>query len=179
MDHDTSKHNGCKESASGCVSTVENIDAAAVFLDTLKAFDEADRLEVKAGNEEFAEAEPGSFLPSLENIMEFSSYIRGKMDFLFTMGRVANDPPFEIDLDGKRNKLIVRGERSDLKRINRLINNDMEIRDGLITLLTIADQTYQLLESLDADSPFTGFIVSGKVIYLYGDGFLSLYKEED
>lgn len=176
MDYDISDIKGGKNSsASGC-GVSQEIDAAGIFLDTLKAFDEADRLENINANEEFITEEEESFLPSLENIMVFSSYIREKMDFLLTFAKIPAEPAIELDMDARTGKILVRGERNDLRKISRVINGDAEVRDGLVTLLSIAEQTYQLLESLDSDTE-TDFSDSGRVIYMYGDGYLSLYKD--
>ncbi len=92
---------------------------------------------------------------------------------------MTNDPPFEIDLNSRTGKLIITGDRKDVRKICKVIRSDQETFDGLVTLLSVADQTYQLLESLDSeDDAFPEFIDGGKVVYLYGDGYLSLYKEQ-
>ncbi|PLX70275.1 MAG: hypothetical protein C0602_05540 [Denitrovibrio sp.] len=177
MDRDRSNVNGSGRNESSNCGVVQDIDAAAIFLDTLKAFDEADRLENSCINDDTVAENEESFLPSLENIMEFVSYIRDRMEFLLNLNGLTNDPEFEIDLDTRTGKIITRGSRKDLRKISRLINKDEETRDGLVTLLSIADETYQLLDNL-GDDGFPDFTDDlGKVVYLYGDGYLSLYRE--
>jgi len=176
MDHDFSNINGISSGSQKGSLVVQGIDASAVLLNTLTAFDDIDRLENLAVNDECVENSIESFLPSLENIMEFSSYLRDRIEFILNMNGLSNDPSFEIDTARSGVRVQIRGDRKDVKKINKLINADVETRDGLLTLLSIAGQTYQLLQSLDADAvPDFDDI---HVVYLYGDGYLSLYKED-
>lgn len=178
MDHDRSNVNGGGSYASSGAGVAQDIDAAAVFLNTLKAFDEADRLENECRNDEFSAKNEESFLPSLENIMEFVSYMRDRLEFLLNLNELTNEPEFEIDMDNRTGKIITRGKRKDLRKISRLINKDAETKDGLVTLLSIAEETYQVLQSLDGNDSYVDFSQDiGKVVYLYGDGYLSLYRE--
>lgn len=181
MDYDISDVKGCGRSARSGAETLQDVDTAAIFLDTLKAFDEADRKEHEADSEGLIPDNEESFLPSLENILVFSSYIKDSIEFMLDAAGIPSDPPFELDMDDRTGRIIVRGCRNDLRKISRLINKDKETRDGLVTLLSVADQTYQLLASLDSDSDdsFPEFVDGGKVIYLFGDGYLSLYREHD
>lgn len=157
------------------LNIVQDIDASALLLDTLNGFDDAEKMENIAVNEEEALSIAESFLPSLENIMVFSSYIKDRIQFILNMNGIANDPPFEIDLSRSGKKIQISGRRG-VRKISRLLNSDEEVRDGMITLLSIAEQTYSLLMSLDDTT--SDFTTRGKVFYLYGDGYLSLYKEE-
>jgi len=179
MDHDFSNMNNCGSSSNICQDALQDIDAAAIFLDTLKAFDEAERLKHSIIQDDIGPENEESFLPSLENILVFSSYIKEKIQFLLNLNGFTNDPPFEIELNEKTGKLIFKGDRKDIKKISRIMKMDQETYDGLVTLLSVADQTYQLLQSLDKpDDSFPEFVEGGKVVYLYGDGYLSLYKED-
>jgi hypothetical protein len=171
MDFDISSCSDSNTTAAICGSPAKDIDAAAVFLDTLMAFDEMDRLENLAANEE-------SFLPSLENILAFSSYIKEKIDFILTFHGILSEPAFTVDLNEKNGKLIFQSDRKDISKIAKFIKQDSETVDGLITLLTIASQTYQLLESIDGDCSFPQFKETGRVVYMYGEGYFSLYKED-
>lgn len=177
MDYDISDVKGCALDVPSACGVAQHIDAAAIFLNTLKAFDEADRLENQVINDDFSPDNEESFLPSLENILAFSSYIKENIEFILGAAGLSSDPPFEIDIDERSGGLVITGEREDVKLISRLINKDAETRDGLVTLLSIADQTYQLLESIDSGDSFPEFVEGGKVIYLFGEGYLSLYKE--
>jgi len=177
MDHDRSNVNGGTRQSSSPCGAVQEIDAAAVFLNSLKAFDEADRLANSAATDILPENEE-SFLPSLENVMAFVSYIRDRLEFLLNLNGLTNEPEFEIDMDTRTGKIITRGARKDIRKISRLINKDAETKDGLITLLSIAEETYQVLQSIDEDDSFPDLAEDiGKVVYLYGDGYLSLYRE--
>lgn len=175
MDHDFSDINSKNSGDQQGYVVAQDIDVSAVLLNTLTAFEDLDRLENLAVNEEVPAEDIESFLPSLENIMEFSSYLRDRIEFMLNMNGFTNDPEFEIDLSRSGNRLQTKGNRKDIKKINRLLNSDSEIRDGLITLLSIAGQTYQLLESLDGDE--APLFDDSHVVYLYGDGYLSLYKD--
>jgi len=176
MDHDRSNVNGGNSHAGSLCGLVQEVDAATVFLDSLKAFDEADRLENSSANDILPENEE-SFLPSLENIMAFVSYIRDRLEFLLNLNGLTNEPEFEIDMDTRTGKIITRGSRKDIRKISRLINKDPETKDGLVTLLSIAEETYQVLQNIDEDQLPDFAEDIGKVVYLYGDGYLSLYRE--
>ena len=177
MDRDRSNVTGGIRHTASLIGAVQEVDATAILLDSLKAFDEADRLE-NAYVEDFAPENQESFLPSLENVMAFVSYMRDRLEFLLNLNGLTNEPEFEIDMDPRTGKIITRGGRKDIRKISRLINKDQETKDGLVTLLSIAEETYQVVQSLDADDSFPDFSETlGKVVYLYGDGYLSLYKE--
>jgi hypothetical protein len=176
MDHDFSNFNGNNSGHQHSYTVAQGIDASAVLLNTLTAFEDLDRLENLAVNEEVIDYDIESFLPSLENIMEFSSYLRDRMEFLLNMNGLTNEPAFEIDTAKSGNRLQVKGARKDIRKINKLLNEDSEIRDGLLTLLSIAGQTYQLLLSLEEEN--APAFADMHVVYLYGDGYLSLYKED-
>jgi len=176
MDHDFSNINGNNSEHKHRPFVVQDVDASAVLLNTLTAFEDLDRLENLAVNEEITDYDIESFLPSLENIMEFSSYLRDRMEFVLNMNGLANDPSFEIDTAKSGSRVQVRGARKDIRKINKLLNEDSEIRDGLLTLLSIAGQTYQLLQSLDEEN--APEFEDMHIVYLYGDGYLSLYKED-
>lgn len=179
MDYDVSNANKGSGASSSSCGVMHTVDAAAIFLDTLKAFAEADRLEHLAANDDFAAGDGESFLPSLENILAFSSYIRENIVFLLNNAGLDYEPPFEIDMDARSGGIVLRGDRNDLNMISRLINLDEETRDGLVTLLSIAEQTYHLLENIDSDTPLADITRDEKVVYLFGDGYLSLYKEHN
>ncbi|PLX65921.1 MAG: hypothetical protein C0603_13175 [Denitrovibrio sp.] len=179
MDNETTNTISCGISSTSCGDAGQNVDTSVIFLNTLKAFDEEDRFANSENVDDIMPENEESFLPSLEYILAFSSYIREKIQFLLNMHGMTNDPPFEIDLNNRTGKLIITGDRKDVRKICKVIKGDKETFDGLVTLLSVADQTYQLLESLECeDDSFPEFIEGGKVVYLYGDGYLSLYKEQ-
>lgn len=176
MDRDFSNFNNSGGKRQKERGYIQDIDASGVLLNTLTAFEEIDKLENLAVNDEVVEESIESFLPSLENIMEFSSYLRDKIEFILNMNGLANDPAFVIDTSKSGKKVSLSGDRKDLRKVSRLINSDSETRDGLLTLLSIAGQTYELLQSLDKEEK-PAFNESARITYLYGDGYLSLYKE--
>jgi len=177
MDFDASNFGGGKTGGT-CLKEMQTIDAAGIFLNTLKAFDKESREDAGFSGEIFSAENEESFLPSLEYILVFSTYIKERMDDIFNALNVPLEPPMEIKCDN-RGRIFLSGDRNDLKMLSKALNADRETADGLRTLLSIADQTYQLLEHLDTDDSFPEFAEdTGKVVYIYGDGFLSLYRED-
>ena len=82
---------------------------------------------------------------SLSDLTERINYL---LDLMFVRNGIPKDPPVEIEFSYTRTEVTVRGDRSDIEQISRLINEDSELSELIKSAMALASQMINMAESL-------------------------------
>lgn len=87
-------------------------------------------------------------LPTPENLMEKTSQLYERLDSFFEKNGIQKDPPINIDYSYSSNKVEITSTREDAEEIEKLINEDPELKEEVRSVLAMASHVIAISESV-------------------------------
>lgn len=87
-------------------------------------------------------------LPTMENVRKLAAELSDHMGTFFRENGIPTEPPVEFGMDYTTGKVTVTGERSDLDRIEKLVNECPGLCSQVHRLVALSSHAYSLPEHL-------------------------------